>query len=317
MVSTPAGQPTPQTVPVAAAVAPLLPPSPSRPSALAAAAARRPEGCARRFMREPGGLVGAVILLTLATLAVAAPVVAPFDPVAVDTGAMLAGPSAVHLLGADNLGRDLLSRLIWGGRWSLGIALVVGLVIAVIGTTVGVVSGFVGGWLDDLAMRVVDVLLAFPSLVLALAIVGTVGPGIGNVMAGMAAVWWADYARVVRSATLRVRTAEYVEASRAVGCPRRHLLLRHVVPNVLPSAIVLATFGFGGLILALSGLGFLGLGAQPPTPEWGTMLDDGRPFFGSAPQLMLYPGLAIALSALGCNLVGDGLRDALDPRLKR
>lgn len=272
---------------------------------------------ARRFMREKSGVAGFLILAVLALLAVAAPWVAPHDPITVDPRAMLAGPSLAHPLGTDNLGRDMLSRLIWGGRWSLGIALVAGLIIAGIGTTVGVVSGFVGGRLDNILMRMVDVLLAFPSLVLALAIVGTIGPGTVNVMLGMAAVWWADYARVVRAATLRTRADTYVEAAQSCGCPPWRVLIRHVFPNVLPSAIVLTTFGFGGLILALSGLGFLGLGAQPPIPEWGTMLDDGRPFFQRAPQLMLYPGLAIALSALGCNLVGDALRDMLDPRLRR
>ena len=275
------------------------------------------QGWIRRLLRERGGVAGALILLAFAGLAVAAPLAAPFDPVTVDTSAMLAGPSWSHPLGTDNLGRDLLSRLIWGGRWSLGITLAVGVIIAVIGTLVGIVSGFVGGRLDNLLMRIVDVLLAFPSLLLALAIVGTIGPGILNVMIGMAVVWWADFARVVRAATLRTRHAAHVEVARSIGCPESRILLRHVFPNVLPSAIVLATFGFGGLILALSGLGFLGLGAQPPTPEWGTMLDDGRPFFQRAPQLMIYPGLAIALSALGCNLVGDALRDALDPRLRR
>lgn len=272
---------------------------------------------ARRFAREKSGMAGLLILATLAFLAIAAPWVAPHDPVTVDPRAMLASSSQQHPLGTDNLGRDLLSRLIWGGRWSLGIALVAGLIIAGIGTLVGVISGFFGGRLDDVLMRIVDVLLAFPSLVLALAIVGTVGPGTVNVMLGMAAVWWADYARVVRAATLRARTDTYVEAAQSCGCPPWRLLTRHVFPNVLPSVIVLATFGFGGLILALSGLGFLGLGAQPPIPEWGTMLDDGRPFFQRAPQLMIYPGLAIACSALGCNLVGDALRDLLDPRLRR
>jgi ABC-type dipeptide/oligopeptide/nickel transport system permease subunit len=272
---------------------------------------------ARRFALEKSGMAGFLILAVLAFLAVAAPWVAPYDPITIDPRAMLAGSSPAHPLGTDNLGRDLLSRLIWGGRWSLGIALVAGLLIAGIGTLVGIVSGFVGGRLDDVLMRIVDVLLAFPSLVLALAIVGTIGPGTVNVMLGMAAVWWADYARVVRAATLRARADTYVEAAHCCGCPPWRVLTRHVFPNVLPSAIVLATFGFGGLILALSGLGFLGLGAQPPIPEWGTMLDDGRPFFQRAPQLMLYPGLAIALSALGCNLVGDALRDMLDPRLRR
>ena len=162
-------------------------------------------------------------------------------------------------------------------------------------------------------MRIVDVLLAFPSLVLALAIVGTLGPSLHNVMIGMVAVWWVDYARVIRGLTVSVREREYVTAAHCAGAPAGHIILRHLLPNVIPSVIVLATLEFGALMLAISGLSFLGLGAQPPTPEWGTMLNDGRPFFQRAPQLMLYPGLAITLAVVGCNLVGDGLRDVLDP----
>ncbi len=166
-------------------------------------------------------------------------------------------------------------------------------------------------------MRLVDVLLAFPSLVLALAIVGMLGPSLKNVMIGMVTVWWVDYARVIRGLTVGMREREFVTSARCAGASTRHIMVRHLLPNVIPSVIVLATLELGGLMLAISGLSFLGLGAQPPTPEWGTMLNDGRPFFQRAPQLMLYPGIAITLVVVGFNLVGDGLRDVLDPRLRR
>ena len=247
----------------------------------------------------------------------AAPLVAPHDPTTVDGRAILAAPSAQHWLGTDNLGRDIFSRLVYGARWSLGAAAIAAAAIVLVGITVGVISGFLGGLVDDVLMRVVDVLLAFPSLVLALAIVGTLGPSLQNVMIGMIAIWWVDYARVMRGLTLGVREREYVAAAQCAGASSPQIILRHVLPNVVPSVLVLATLELGGLILAISGLSFLGLGAQPPTPEWGTMLNDGRPFFQRAPQLMIYPGLAITLVVVGCNLLGDGLRDVLDPRLKR
>ena len=166
-------------------------------------------------------------------------------------------------------------------------------------------------------MRIVDVLLAFPSLVLALAIVGTIGPSLQNVMIGMIAVWWVDYARVIRGMTISMREREFVASAHCVGASASHIIVRHILPNVIPSVIVLATLEFGALMLAISGLSFLGLGAQPPTPEWGTMLNNGRPFFQRAPQLMLYPGIAITLTVIACNLVGDGLRDVLDPRMRQ
>jgi peptide/nickel transport system permease protein len=220
------------------------------------------------------------------------------------------------LLGTDNIGRDTLSRLIYGARWSLGTALAATLMIVVIGVTVGLVAGYFGGLIDDVLMRLVDVLLAFPSLVLALAIVGMLGPSLTNVMIGMVAVWWVDYARVIRGMTVSLRDREYITSAHCIGCPPRHIIFRHLLPNVIPSVIVLATLELGGLMLAISGLSFLGLGAQPPTPEWGTMLNNGRPFFQSEPQLMMYPGIAISLAVIGFNLVGDGLRDILDPRMK-
>lgn len=262
-------------------------------------------------------VAGALIVGIVAGAAIAAPLVTPHDPAAVDVRAILAPPSAEHWLGTDNMGRDIFTRLVYGARWSLGAAAAAAAIIVLVGMTVGIVSGYIGGLVDDVAMRIVDVLLAFPSLVLALAIVGTLGPSLQNVLIGMVAVWWVDYARVMRGLTLSVRGREYVTAAQCAGASAGHVMRRHILPNVVPSVLVLATLELGGLILAISGLSFLGLGAQPPTPEWGTMLNDGRPFFQRAPQLMLYPGLAITLVVVGCNLLGDGLRDVLDPRLKR
>jgi len=246
--------------------------------------------------------------------AILAPVLTRFDPATANPVQRLEGPSVVHLLGTDNLGRDVLSRLLFGSRWSLGTAGLATLLIMTIGVSVGAVAGYYGGWLDDIVVLVVDVLLAFPSLVLALAIVGTLGPGIVNVMLGLVSVWWVGYARVVRGLVMSTRQRQYVEAARSLGAPDRRIIVRHVLPNVLPPVMVLATLEMGGLILAISGLSFLGLGAQPPTPEWGAMLNDGRAFLQSAPQLMVYPGVAISLVVVGFNLLGDGLRDVLDPR---
>ena len=271
----------------------------------------------RRCARDRILLAGLLLILVFVGAAIAAPIIATHDPTDVDPLAMLAPPSAEHWLGTDNLGRDIFSRLVYGARWSLGASALATLAIVLVGITVGVVAGYFGGLLDDLLMRLVDVLLAFPSLVLALAIVGTLGPSLVNVMIGMVAVWWVDYARVMRGLTVGVREREYVVAARCIGASPWTTILRHILPNVVPSVIVLATLELGGLMLAISGLSFLGLGAQPPTPEWGTMLNDGRGFFQRAPQLMLYPGLAITLVVVGCNLLGDGLRDVLDPRLQR
>lgn len=271
----------------------------------------------RRCMRDRTLIVGALIIFVFAVAAIAAPLVAPQSPTEVDPRSILAPSTSAHWLGTDNIGRDTLSRLIYGARWSLGTALVATLMIVLIGVTVGLVAGYFGGIIDDILMRVVDVLLAFPSLVLALAIVGMLGPSLKNVMIGMVAVWWVDYARVIRGMAVSLRDREYITSAHCVGCSSRHIIFRHMLPNVIPSVIVLATLELGGLMLAISGLSFLGLGAQPPTPEWGTMLNNGRPFFQSEPQLMMYPGIAISLAVIGFNLVGDGLRDILDPRMKK
>ena len=288
-------------------------PANNRPTTVTA-----PSFAARRsFRRNWLTWSGLAIVALFAVAAALAPVLAPHSPTAVNPVQRLQGPSLSHPLGTDNLGRDVLSRLMLGSRWSLGTAGVATLLIMTIGVAAGALSGYYGGRLDNVLMRIVDLLLAFPGLVLALAIAGTLGPGIVNVMIGLVSISWVGYARVVRGLVLSVRERPFVEAARCLGARDRRIIVRHVLPNVVPPVIVLATLEMGGLILAISGLSFLGLGAQPPTPEWGAMLNDGRPFLITAPQLMIYPGAAISLVVIGFNLLGDGLRDALDPRLKK
>ncbi len=266
--------------------------------------------------RNPNVRFGLGVLAVLAALALLAPVIAPYDPAETNPRRALEGPSSEYLLGTDNLGRDTLSRIIWGGRWSLGLAVIVVGITMTVGTIVGLVAAMAGGWVDDLIMRAVDVLLAFPSLVLTLAIVGTLGQGSLNAVLGLAVIGWADTARVIRSAALGVRGGDYVRAGEAIGCSGWRILFRYLLPAVLPVVIVLATTGFGGVVLSLSALGFLGLGAQPPTPEWGTMLDAGRLYFLQTPQLMLFPGIAVTVTAIAANLAGDGLRDLIEPGLR-
>lgn len=258
-------------------------------------------------------VVGLAIVVVLAVVALLAPWLAPHDPALVDPARGFAARSASHWLGTDNLGRDILSRLVHGARWSLGIVLVATLLIMTAGVVVGVAAGYVGGVLDDVLMRLVDTILSVPSLLLGLAIVGTLGPGLGSLMFGLASIWWVGYARVVRGLVLSLRERGFVDAARALGATDRRIVVHHILPGILPAVAVLASLEMGELVLAISGLSFLGLGAQPPTPEWGAMLNDGRTFFFTAPQLMLYPGLVISLAVLGFNLLGDGLRDALDP----
>ena len=282
----------------------------------ALAHAGRP-GVLRALLAQRTAVVGLAIVGGMAALAVGAPLFAPADPAAVNAADRLLPPSLAHPFGTDNLGRDILSRIIWGARLSLGTAALATALILTLGVGLGLVSGYFGGLVDDLLMRVVDVLLAFPALILALAIVGTLGPGGVSVIIGIVAVAWADYARVMRGLVLAAREQPYVESARAIGAPHRRIILRHLLPNVVPPIVVLASLEMGGIILAVSALSFLGLGAQPPTPEWGAMLNDGRVFIQSAPQLMVYPGLAISIVVVGFNLLGDGLRDALDPHLRR
>lgn len=271
----------------------------------------------RRLITDRLAVTGAIVVGVFAIAAVAAPLLAPYDPIAVDSASRLQGSSRQHLLGTDALGRDLLSRLLYGSRWSLGVAALATFLVMTVGVFVGTVAGYLGGRTDQVLMRLVDVILAFPGLIAALAIAGTLGPGIRNVILGLVAVWWADYARIVRGIVLSVRELNYVEAARALGATDLRVTVRHVLPQVIPPITVLATLELGSLILALAGLNFLGLGVQPPTPEWGTMINQGRAHLTTAPHLMLYPGLAISLVVMGFNLLGDGLRDVLDPHLVR
>jgi len=269
------------------------------------------------FLRDPVTILGLTLVVVAAMGALAAPVLAPHDPTAVSLEKRLLAPDRHFLLGTDHLGRDELSRLLYGARTTLGTASVVLAVVLAIASAVGVLSGYFGSWLDTLLMGLVDLLLAFPALILAVAIAGILGPSLMNVMIAMAAVWWAGYARLIRGMVLSVRQREFVEAARALGASDKRIMVSHILRNILGPVAVLATLDMRWIILGISGLNFLGLGAQPPTPEWGAMLNDGRPFLQLAPQLMLYPGVAICLVVLGFNLLGDGLRDLLDPTTYR
>lgn len=269
----------------------------------------------RELVRDRLALTGLVIVLGMFALALAAPVLAPYDPVDQDVANRYAPMSLEHPFGTDNLGRDELSRLLYGARISLFTSLAIGVGILLIGIVVGTLSGLAGGFLDGFLMRVVDVLLAFPSLLLALAVTGMLGPGLLNLAVAMTLVWWADYARLMRGLVLGARERPFVESARAIGLPGWRVAIRHVLPNVISPVIVLGTLQTGRLLLALAALSFLGLGVGPPTAEWGAMLNEGKDYLARAPELMVYPGIAITLTALGFNLLGDGLRDVLDPTL--
>lgn len=268
----------------------------------------------RRFVQDRTAQIGLVLVALCAVIAVLGPVLAPHDPLAVTTE-RLRRPGAGHLLGTDGLGRDLLSRLLHGARLSLGSATLAAGLVSVIGLVVGTAAGHLGGVTDKVLMRLVDVVLAIPGLVLALAVAGLFRPSLLSVMLALVTVWWAGYARIVRGLVLSIREQPYVESARSVGASEWRVVLHHVLPGVVSTVVVLATLEIGQLLLVVSGLSFLGLGSPPPTPEWGAMLNDGRVYFLSDPHVVLVPGMAISLAVLGFNLVGDGIRDVLDPRL--
>lgn len=269
----------------------------------------------KRFMRRRTAIAGFYIVLSFALIGILAPFVAPYDPITVNPARRLAPPSRDHLLGTDELGRDILSRIIYGSRISLIIGIVsVGVGVA-IGVPWGILSGYKGGFFDLVTQRAIDALLSFPSILLALLAVTVIGPGLWNAMLAVGVSSIPTYTRVVRGLVLSLREEDYVIAARALGATESRILLRHILPNALAPVIVLSTLQIGTAILAAAGLGFLGLGAQPPTPEWGAMLSRGRAYLRVAPHVAAFPGLAIFLSVLGYNLLGDGLRDALDPRL--
>lgn len=270
----------------------------------------------RRLFRNKLAIIGMVILGLFVFCALFAPWIAPYDPIAQDVTRRREPPSWEHPFGMDEVGRDLLSRVIYGARVSLyvGVASVSLAIIA--GTLIGAVSGYAGGWVDNVVMRIMDIMLAFPSLLLAIAIVAILGPGLLNMLYAIAFVSIPAYARIVRASVLAAKEMDYTLAARAIGCSSSRILFRHIMPNCLTPIIVQGTLGIATAILDAAGLSFLGLGAQPPTPEWGAMLGQGRGSVFTAPHVVIFPGLAIMLSVLGFNLLGDGLRDALDPRLR-
>ncbi len=258
--------------------------------------------------------VGFVIVGIAALAAIAGPWVLPIDPAAQDLSMRLVGPSWSHPFGFDELGRDVLARLMLGARVSMLVGVAVVSISASVGTMVGAVAGYAGGWLDELVGRLMDMLLAFPGILLAIALVAVLGPSLRNVVLALAVIGWVGYARLVRGQVLKIRELEYVQAARAVGASLPRVLLVHVIPATLSAVTVQATLGMAGAIIAEASLSFLGLGVQPPTPSWGTMLDAGRSHLFDAPHLTIFPGLAIALLVVGFNLAGDALRDRIDPR---
>ena len=259
-------------------------------------------------------LAGAAVLTVLSVTALLAPLLAPFDPFEHNLYNRLRPPSLTHPLGTDDFGRDILSRIMYGARISLRIGLVAISIALSLGTSLGLIAGYRGGWSDMLIMRLVDILLAFPSILLAIAIVAVLGPGIDNVMVAVSIVMIPQYARLVRASVLFIREQAFVEAARALGAGEFRILWYSVLPNCMAPLIVQSTLSLGTAILDAAGLSFLGLGAQPPTPEWGAMLAGGRELLFKAPWVMTFPGLAIFLVVLSLNLLGDGVRDALDPR---
>lgn len=269
----------------------------------------------RRFLRDRLSMLGLVIVVALVLAAIFAPELSPQPPNEQDVLNSLAGPSAEHPLGTDHLGRDNLSRLLHGARWSLGVTIVATVFITLIGATLGLLAGYVGRWTDAVVMRGVDVLLALPTLVLVIAIIGTLGTSTPMLLFAIVVSSWTLYARVMRGLVLSMRERQFVLSARVAGASHVRIMFRHILPNTVSPVVVLASLQMGSLILMLAGLGFLGFGVQPPTPEWGTMLNEARVHFRSDPQQMLYPGVAITLAVLGFNLLGDGLRDVLDPRM--
>jgi peptide/nickel transport system permease protein len=282
----------------------------------AAAGARRWRGT-RRLLRDRVAVLGVLLVVLLGLAVLAAPLLTSGDPNAVDPTNRFQSPSRAHPFGTDQLGRDVFTRILYGGRLSIGLALAATAGTTVIGLTLGLVSAARGGLVDAVVMRVVDTLQALPGLLLALALVGVLGPSLRNLIIAIVAVWWAGYARLVRSMALTIRERPYVESARAVGASETRILVRYVLPNLLGPAVVMSTLDLGRTLLAVAGLSFLGLGARPPTPEWGAMLAEAKAYLDRAPMLLGYPGLAITTFGLACNLVGDGVRDALDPRFER
>ena len=272
----------------------------------------------RRLRRDRAAVASAIFLALVATISLLAPVVAPHDPIETNLSQRLVPPgSPGYFLGADDLGRDILSRLMWGGRVSLLIGFSAVMAALSLGVVIGLVAGYFGGWPDSLLMRFIEILMAFPAILLAITIVASLGPGLRNSMLAVSIVGIPFYVRIVRGSVLSLREQEFIHAARLIGASHLRIVLQHILPNTLAPLIVASTLDVGFFIIAAAGLSFLGLGAQPPTPEWGVMLSEGRQFIRNAPHMSIIPGSAIFLVVLAFNFLGDGLRDALDPRLRQ
>lgn len=271
----------------------------------------------KRLLKNFAFTFGLILTVVLVLGALAAPLLAPYDPNVQDTARRLEAPSNEHLLGLDDLGRDVLSRVIFGARVSLRVGFSVVVIAALVGVSLGAISGYFGGAIDVMVMRLCDILLAFPGILLAIALVAVLGPSLNNVIIALAIIGWVGYARLVRGQVLKVREMEYVTAAKALGAKSPRVIIRHVLPNVINPVIVMATLGLAGAILSEAALSFLGLGVQPPTPSWGAMLTAGRRYLGLANHLAIFPGAAIMLAVMGLNFLGDGLIDALDPKYRK
>lgn len=281
------------------------------------AVGQRSTGRAWRFItRRPKTVIGGLVILLVVLATVLAPAITPHNPIRGDLDEVSLGPGPGHPLGTDDLGRDVLARLLFGGRYTLGLAVMSSLAAVTIGLVIGITAGYYEGVLDALIMRVNDVLLAFPVFLLALALMAVVGPGLLNIVVVLAVSRAPRYARLMRGVVLQQKTREYVLAAKATGSTDWRILFRHILPNCMSTGMVYATFDAGTMLTALAGLSFLGVGVQPPTPDWGLMLTDARTYIYSAPWAAVFPGLAITLCVMAINFLGDGFRDLLDPRMK-
>jgi peptide/nickel transport system permease protein len=270
---------------------------------------------AQRFAAHPLGVLGLGVILLLIATAILAPVLTSYDPLQQDMAGRLQPPSVAHWFGTDEYGRDVFARVIYGTRTTLHIIVLVTVIVAPIGLILGACAGYLGGWIDEVLMRITDIFLSFPGLVLALGFAAALGPGITNAIIAIALTAWPPMARLARAEALSLRQADFIAAVRLQGASEARVILRHILPMCLPSVIVRLTLNMAGIILTAAGLGFLGLGAQPPLPEWGSMVSTGREYMIDSPWVITVPGVAIALVSLAFNLVGDALRDTLDPRL--
>jgi peptide/nickel transport system permease protein len=269
---------------------------------------------ARYLLFNPLNLVGVLIVLLVLFLAIFGPLLTPYAPSIPDYSSMLSGPSHAHFFGTDFIGDDIFSRILAGARLSIGTAAAVLAIAVVVGLTLGAIAGFGGGWVDEIIMRVTDMFLAFPALILALAIAATLGPGLGSAVIALAVAFWPWYTRLLRGQVLSLKHREYVDAARALGVSDVGIMWRHIVPNALSPIVIEMSLDMGYAVLNIAALSFIGLGAQPPSPEWGAMIVAGRDYLRTAWWTCAFPGIALTLAVLGFNLVGDGLRDVLDPR---